>query len=53
MGIREVERSLGITSGVLEGWVEKHRDHQDAAFMGIHVPESPEAELKRLLKENE
>jgi transposase len=43
MGIREVERSLGITYGVLKGWVQKHRDHQDAAFVGIHAPESPEA----------
>jgi transposase len=33
--------------------VQKHRDHQDAAFVGIHAPESPEAELKRLRKENE
>lgn len=53
MGIREVERSLGITYGVLKGWVQKHRDHQDAAFVGCHAPESPEAELKRLRKENE
>ncbi|SFL22210.1 transposase, partial [Desulfomicrobium norvegicum] len=48
MGVREVERSLGITYGVLKGWVQKHRDHQDAAFVGNHAPESPEAELKRL-----
>jgi transposase len=53
MGIREVERSLGITYGVLKGWVQKHRDHEDAAFVGSHAPESPEAELKRLRKENE
>ena len=53
MAIREVERSLGITIGVLKGWVQKHRDHQDAVFVGIHAPESPEAELKRLRKENE
>jgi transposase len=32
LGVREVERSLGITYGVLKGWVQKHRDHQDAAF---------------------
>ncbi|WP_092194754.1 hypothetical protein, partial [Desulfomicrobium norvegicum] len=36
-----------------KGWVQKHRDHQDAAFVGNHAPESPEAELKRLRKENE
>ena len=53
LGIREVERSLGITFGVLKGWVQKHRDHQDAAFAVQLAPESPEAELKRLRKENE
>ena len=51
--IREVERDLGITHGVLKGWVQKHRDHQDAAFVGRFDPQSPEAELKRLQKENE
>ena len=53
MGIREVERNLGITYGVLKGWVQKYRDHQDAAFIGRIVPSSPEAEIKRLRKENE
>jgi len=53
LGVREVERSLGITYGVLKGWVQKHRDHQDAAFSGRIALESPEAELKRLRKENE
>lgn len=53
LGVREVERSLGITHGVLKGWVQKHRDHQDAAFVGRVAAESPEAELKRLCKENE
>jgi len=53
LGVREVERNLGITHGVLKGWVQKHRDHEDAAFAGSVVPESPEAELKQLRKENE
>lgn len=53
LAIREVERNLGITYGVLKAWVRKHRDHQDAAFSPHTVPESPEAELKRLRKENE
>lgn len=53
VGVRDVERSLGITFGVLKGWVEKHREHQDAAFAGRFAPGSPEAELKRLRKENE
>jgi transposase len=52
-GVREVERNLGITYGVLKGWVQKHRDHQDAAHVGLIATESPEAELKRLRKENE
>ena len=52
-GIRDVERNLGITCGVLKGCVQKHREHQDAAFVGRVAPGSPEAELKRLRKENE
>ena len=53
VSIREVERSLGITYGVLKGWLQKHQEHQDAAFVGGVAPNSPEAELKRLRKENE
>ena len=53
LGVREVERNLGITHGVLKGWVQKHRGHQDAAFAGSLAPESAEAELKKLRKENE
>ena len=53
LGIREVERNLGLTYGVLKDWVQKHRNHQDAAFSTRSAPESPEAELKRLRKENE
>jgi len=53
MRVREVERNLGITYGVLKDWVQKHRDHKDAAFVGSIDPQSPEAELKQLRKENE
>lgn len=53
LGVREVERNLGITYGVLKGWVQKHRDHQDAAFVGRIDPQSPEAELKQLRKDFE
>jgi transposase len=53
LSVREVERNLGITYGVLKGWVQKHRDHQDAAFVGSMSPLSPEAELKQLRKEND
>ncbi len=53
LGVREVERNLGITYGVLKSWVQKHRDHQDAAFVGRIDPQSPEAELKQLRKDFE
>ena len=53
LSIRGVERNLGITDGVLKGWVQKHQDHQDAAFVGSVSPLSPEAELKQLRKEND
>jgi len=53
LSVREVERNLGITYGVLKGWIQKHRDHQDAAFVGSMSPLSPEAELKQLRKEND
>jgi len=52
LGIREVERNLGITYGVLKGWVQKHQDHNDAAFVGRIDPQSPEAELKQLFIED-
>jgi transposase len=48
--IREVESSLGITHGVLKGWVQKHRDQQDPAIV---AQVSTEAELKQLRKEVE
>jgi len=48
--IREVESSLGITHGVLKGWVQKHRDQQDPEIVSQR---SAEAELKQLRKENE
>ena len=43
LGDWEVERYLGITHGVVKWWVQKHRDHQDAAFVGRVAPDSPEA----------
>ncbi|MBJ6802671.1 transposase [Geomonas propionica] len=48
--IREVESSLGITHGVLKGWVQKHRDQQDPVKVSQLCVE---AELKQLRKENE
>ena len=53
MGIREAERNLGMTCGVLKGWVQQYRDHRDAAFIGGIDPASPEPEIKRPRKENE
>ena len=51
-GIRDVERELGITIGVLKGWIKKHEQHRDAAFRGTVEPGSPEAEMRKLEKEN-
>lgn len=48
--IREVESSLGITHGVLKGWVQKHRDQQNPEIVSQRTAE---AELKQLRKENE
>ena len=48
--IREVETNLGITHGVLKGWVQKHRDQQNPEIMSQR---STEAELKQLRKEVE
>lgn len=53
LSVREAERNLGITHGVLKSWVQKHQDFQDAAFVGSVSPLSPEAELKLLRKEND
>jgi transposase len=53
LSIHEVEGNLGITRGVLKGWVQKHRDNQSAAVTRPDGQLSPEAELKRLRKENE
>jgi transposase len=53
LGIREVERNLGITDGVLKDWVRKHRDHKEAAHIGHQGPQSSETELKQLRRENE
>lgn len=52
---REVERSLGITHGVLKGWLYKYEEQKEGAFTkrAALVVGSPEAELKRLQKENE
>lgn len=50
--IRETESNLGITHGVLKGWVQKHRDNQNTPFVTSDQL-SPETELKQLRKENE
>ena len=50
--IREAESNLGITHGVLKGWVQKHRDSQSAPPVAPGQL-SPEAENKLLRKENE
>jgi len=52
LSIREVESNLGITHGVLKGWVQKYRDNQNAPPVAPGQL-SPEAELKQLRKDNE
>jgi len=44
--VREVERNLGITHGVLKGWMKKHQEQQDAALSGRNSSLSPEVELR-------
>jgi transposase len=53
LSIREVERNLGITFGVLKGWVHKHQDLRGFGLVGSVSPLSPEVELKQLRKEND
>ncbi len=50
--VRDVERSLGITIGVLKGWVAKYAVKKEQAFIK-GGPLSPEEENKLLRKENE
>jgi transposase len=51
--IRDVERSLGITFGVLKDWVARYAVKQEKAFVKGAGPLTPEEEIKRLKKENE
>ena len=53
LSIREVERNLGITYGVLKGWVHKHKDFQGLGLVGSVSAVSPEVELRQLRKEND
>ena len=50
--VRDVERSLGITIGVLKSWVAKYEKKKEHAFVK-GGPLTPEEEIKRLRKENE
>jgi transposase len=57
--ISEVERSLGITVGVLKGWVKTRREHdggshggQDASFDAKHTREL-ERRLARVTEERD
>jgi transposase len=51
--VRDVERSLGITIGVLKGWVAKYALKKEKAFIKGAGPLTLEEEVKRLRKENE
>jgi transposase len=48
--IRDVERSLGITYGVLKGWVAKYHDHQKSGT-AADICESPEQRIRQLEKQ--
>lgn len=50
--IRDVERSLGITFGLVKDWVGQHAEKKEYAFVK-GGPLTPEEEVKRLRKENE
>ncbi len=51
--IRDVERSLGITFGIVKDWVAKYAVKQENAFDKGAGSLRPEEEIKRLKKENE
>ena len=50
---RDVEESLGITRGVLKGWLAKYTLKKENAFTKGAGPLTLEEEVKRLRKENE
>lgn len=51
--LRSVEQSLGITAGVLKGWVSAAKDHSEKPFVGSGNHRSRDDELVMLRKENE
>ena len=51
--VRDVERSLGITIGVLKNWVAKYAAKKENAFIEGTGSLTLEEENKRLRKENE
>src|SRR5215469_15755539 len=54
--IRDVERSLGITQGLLNGWIGSHRlrleEAQQSPRPGALLESDPVKQVKRLEKEN-
>lgn len=47
--VREVEKSLGITIGVLKGWIAKYQNQQKSGPAETHV--SPEQKIRQLEKQ--
>jgi len=51
--LRSVEQSLGITRGVLKGWVSASQDQPEKPFVGSGNHRNRDDELVMLRKENE
>ena len=51
--VREVEQDLGITAGLLNKWLMRHRANGQQAFVGTGHQGELESELRRLKRENE
>lgn len=53
ISVREVEHDLGITAGLLNKWLMRHRADGQQAFVGTGHQGELESELRRLKRENE
>lgn len=51
--MRSVEQSLGITSGVLKGWIAAREQHSEKPFIGSGNHRNRDDELEVLRREND
>lgn len=51
--LRELERELGLSAGLLKQWVRKAKQDGEQAFPGHGHLKPDDAELRRLRRENE